>query len=199
MLHESKTQKDSRENTCTHTRAPPTLPQGPHQLLQFLSLCAEGAGTDRVPALPAALFTRALFPSSADTWWTWAFHFVLCVAVFALLINGLYAFRVGLIALLAIDLMLMMDTTNTFLALGRTPTSNTFYTRTRVTFAGALISSASLFMLITCLGLHDEASVFAPGKPSRVVNLTADTQIPTSRAVATPTGDAAAAADAARV
>lgn len=136
----------------------------------------------------------------ADAWWTTFYHlFVWIVVVVTIVLKSVGKFRTGLIGLLAIDVMLLMDTANTFLYFNQVDVSGGFKDRTRVTFAGGLISSIGVFLLIIFLGMHDEAATFAPGKARKTVDLTAASEPPAGRAEATATGDAVESPAAMRV
>lgn len=98
-------------------------------------------------------------------WWAVWYNFLLLIILAIMLIaNSVYLFRGGLIALVAINIMLMIETANSFLYYNNVTTlSGSFSDRARVTVAGAIIKAIASFLLIAVLGFKDEYGQWEEG------------------------------------
>ncbi|CAL8467560.1 g7098 [Coccomyxa elongata] len=104
----------------------------------------------------------------AYQWWkVWYEWGCLMGVMLALAIGRVHVFRVCLAVSLGIATVMLMDATNTFYFAWYRLAHGTAMVRGKVYFSGTLITSIFNFLLIICLGTHDEgadADEFAYGK-----------------------------------
>ena len=91
------------------------------------------------------------------TWWiTWYVFLLLIVVPILAAKRSLHKFRGGLLALLALAVMLVSDTANTFNLWNHLGFGKTAVDRARVMIAGSIIVSIALYLLILLIGVADE-------------------------------------------
>ena len=94
----------------------------------------------------------------AYPWWITFYNLTAIGISIAALLGFMQRFRPGVMALLSISLMQNLDTANTFLFYNDVETtSGSFNSSARVTAAGAIIKSISMFFLLGLIGTRDES------------------------------------------
>jgi hypothetical protein len=103
------------------------------------------------------------------TWWiTWYIFLLLIVVPILAAKRSLGHFRGGLLGLLALGVMLVGDTANTFNLWNHLGFSKTAEDRARVMIAGTIIVSIAMYLLIMLIGIADEKGekVQTSGEPT---------------------------------
>ncbi len=91
------------------------------------------------------------------TWWiTWYVFFLVILVPILAAKRQLGKFRGGLLGLLALGVMLVGDTANTYNLWNHLGFGRTAVDRARVMIAGSIIASIALYLLIFVVGIADE-------------------------------------------
>jgi hypothetical protein len=98
-------------------------------------------------------------------WWTVFYDLIyLIILAVCLAAGAIYLFRGGLVGLTAINIMLAMNLTNTFLYYNNVTTMvDTFGQRARVTVAGGILKAIASFFILGMLGWKDESGEWEEG------------------------------------
>ena len=98
-----------------------------------------------------------LFLCPISRWITWYTFLLLILVPILAFTRAISSFRAGLLALLALGVMLLGDTANTYLYYNSLPAlDDTLSERARTMVAGAIISSIAIYLIIILAGIADE-------------------------------------------
>lgn len=103
------------------------------------------------------------------TWWIVWYVFLLVVTIPILTgLDKIGNFRAGLLGLIALAVMLVGDTTNTYLYWNHLGLGSTALSRARTMVAGGIIASIAFYILILLIGFADEKGekVETSGEPT---------------------------------